>query len=231
MYPKRLFPLLFLLPGLVAPAQTAEWKAPDYNRIERRIADKKSALHYPKLMARYVRGDTTLTLDEKRHLYYGFTFQPAYGPYGGSSYADSLRAILKKDSLETDDFFRMIVCSDSVLATNPFDLRTLYYRRLAFRELDITGDAATAGTRIDIILDAIMSSGSGLTMKNAFFVIEVPHEYVLLQVLGLEFGGEQKLIDHYDFLAVGKNDQGIEGLYFDITPCLKRLENLFKDIR
>jgi len=39
----------------------------------------------------------------------------------------------------------------------------------------------------------------------------------------------QSLIEHYDYLTVAKNDAKIEGLYFDVSPCLNSMSNMFKE--
>ena len=79
-----------------------------------------------------------------------------------------------------------------------------------------------------IIVDVLLSSGDGLTKKTAFYVIYVSHEYDLLKVLGFDYGGEQTLTEHYDYLLLGDNSKNIKGLYFDVSPCLNSLKNMFK---
>ncbi len=84
-------------------------------------------------------------------------------------------------------------------------------------------------TQIKIILDAILSSGDGRSKKTAIYVIKVNHEYFVLNILGFEYGDGQMLLDNkFDYLTVNKNDQGIDGLYFDISISLEKLNDLFK---
>jgi len=45
----------------------------------------------------------------------------------------------------------------------------------------------------------------------------------LLDILGFQFGGSQSLIGHYDYLTVQPNEADIEGVYFDVSPCLGSL--------
>jgi hypothetical protein len=212
------------------PALAQDWKsgAPQYKKIGRAIADEKSPFYYPLLLDRYTSGDSTLSLEEKRHLYYGYTFQSAYSPYGRSDYEDSLRSVAKKDSLLEDDYAAILTYSDRLLAYNPFDLRAINYELFAHEKLHNGDDFAKNLARMNIIVDAIMSSGNGKTKETAFYVINTSHEYDLINILGLEFGGKQSLIDHYDYLTLAKNEHGIEGLYFDVSPCLDHLEKMFK---
>ena len=82
--------------GHAAQAQTADSlrsEAPRYEAIWAETANPTSPYYYPTLMSRYERGDTTLTLEDFRHLYYGYPEQPGYKPLLNSPYADSLQNI------------------------------------------------------------------------------------------------------------------------------------------
>lgn len=223
-----IFTLLFFC-TITVFSQDWQFEKPDYKKIKKNIRDESSSLYYPLLMDRYDKGDTTMTLEEKRHLYFGYSFQPEYSPYGSSDYMDSLKTILSKDTLGTADHEKMIIFSDSILREYPFDLRVMSYRLYA---LEKQGDMAAFNItrhKMDLLVDALLSSGNGLTKKDAFYVIFISHEYFLLNILGLPFGGKQSLIEHYDYLETGENPYGIEGLYFDISRCLDSLNKMFKN--
>ncbi len=217
----------FLFATLQALPQDIKFEKPNYKKIKKAISKRKSDLYYPKLMEKYLKGDTTMTLEEKRHLYYGFTFQSNYSPYGEPDYYDSLLAVLKQDTLTNDDLHKIIVFADSVLAEDPFNLRSMDYQLYAYKQLGKEEAYMKRFAQMQIIVDAILSTGIGISKETAFYVIAVPHEYFILEVLGFEFGNLQKLIDHYDFLKVADNEYGIEGLYFDVTPCLNSLNKIF----
>jgi hypothetical protein len=225
----RLF--LCILLGLqitLATGQKKPFEKPDYAKIEKSIAVENAQFYYPELLKKYVAGDSSLTLEEKRHLYYGYIFQPGYSPYDQSNFADSVRARLRKKPLSKTNLADVVIFCDSALKENPFDLVSLNYLLYCTEELG--DDAAFQGglNRMKCIVDAIMSSGDGKTKSNAFFVINTADEYSLLDILGFEYGGKQNLIDHYDYLTLEKNDQNLKGLYFDITPCLNHLNQMFE---
>ncbi|MCW8981765.1 MAG: DUF4919 domain-containing protein, partial [Altibacter sp.] len=81
--------------------------------------------------------------------------------------------------------------------------------------------------RMSTVFDALLSSGNGVSKEEAFYVIYTSHEYDLLNLLGFQFGGMQQLIEHYDYLTVAKNEAGIEGFYFDVSPCLNAMSKMF----
>lgn len=59
----------------------AAQQAPDNDAILRETIDKGSPYYYPAIYMRYMSGDTTLTLEDYRHLYYGYAWQPGYKPF------------------------------------------------------------------------------------------------------------------------------------------------------
>ncbi|WP_460546254.1 DUF4919 domain-containing protein, partial [Echinicola sediminis] len=117
----------------------------------------------------------------------------------------------------------------AILASNPFDLRAMNYQLYAFEQL---GDKVNFEKKIiqyTILIDALISSGDGSSTENAFHVIEVNHEYQLVDILGFEFGGMQSLLEgNYDYLTLKDNDLGLEGLYFDVSSCFKALSKMNK---
>ena len=180
------------------------------------------------LFKKYENGDTTLTTEEKRHLYYGFAFQDNYSPYDSSDYTDSINTILKNNTLTKSDYQNIIRYTEFIFLKNPYNLQALNYALFACDKTDQINLFNKRVAQMNIIFDAVLSSGDGLTKKTAYYVTYINHEYAVLNILGFEFAGEQRLIEHYDFLKVGKNKYNIEGFYFDISPSLNHLNKMFK---
>ncbi|WP_162051865.1 DUF4919 domain-containing protein [Pontibacter pamirensis] len=220
-----LFTLLSMLSGY---AQSFYFEKPDYKKIEKAIKVEGSNYYYSALMERYNRADTTMTLDEKRHLYYGYSFQPKYSPYDSPDFADSLRAVLQKDQHSDADLKRILKYGDLLLADNPFDLRAINYQLYALEKLEKQEAFRKRLNQMNITIEALLSSGDGLKKESAFYVIYTTHEYDLLNILGFQFGGQQSLIEHYDYLKVAENPSQVEGMYFDVSPCLNSLNKMFK---
>lgn len=218
--------LLLLLAGATVYGQ--EFRKPDFSQIEKGIRDRGSALYYPKLLDRYLKGDSTLNEQEREHLYYGFAFQEGYSPYTMLPFDDSLRQVIRKEHLETADYHEMIRYADSVLVRNPFSMRTLNYQAYAYRKLDRRPEWELNIQKIRTVLNAIINSGDGKSVATAFTVIQVQDEYSLIHALSFEFGGNQQLVDgHYDYLALKENKFNIEGLYFDVSASMEYLSRNF----
>jgi len=225
---KKLFLFLMLIITLTGFSQKNESTKPDYSAIEKQIKDKNSEFYYPELLKKFNASDSTITLEQRRHLYYGYTFQKEYDPYSESNQADSLRIMMKKGRHTEEDFQKISSLCDASLKENPFDLRAFNYKLYACQELRDEPEFIKNLTKMKIIIDALVSSGDGLTKETAFYVITTSHEYDLLNIIGLNFSGKQSLVKNHDYLEVTENAHGIKGMYFDVSPCLKYLSKTSK---
>ncbi len=225
---KKIILITFTLISSFSYSQDWNFEKPNYKKIKKHIKNKKSPLFYESLMNRFKNADSTMTLEEKRHLYYGYIFDENYSPYASSEYNDSLRTVLQKEKLDSLDLINVVYFTDKVLLDNPFDLRAINYQLYSLKQI---GDKTTFNKKViqfRTIIDALMSSGNGKSKEEAFYVIYISHEYVLLDILGFQFGGTQRLIEHYDYLTLAENEEKIDGLYFDVSPCLNSMSKMFK---
>ena len=225
---KRFYLITILLFSQLVYSQEFIPEKPDYKKIGKEIKNKKSVYYYPVLMQRFLEADSSFTLEEKRHLYFGYTFQPGYSPYAIKPYQDSIRAVNQKDTLMESDYRMLLGFADSLLVDDPFNLRALNVKLFVYDHGADMHSFFLTIQRMNAIFDAILSSGDGTSKKTAFYVIAVSHEYDVLDFIGFDFGGQQSLIEHYDYLTVKENQYGIDGLFFDISPCLKHLDLMFK---
>lgn len=223
---KKIVSLLFcLLLCLFAIAQ--QMGTPQYDAIKKAVSDEKSDFYYPGLMQRYQQGDSTFTIEECRHLYYGQVFQPEWNPYGTSSPEEKyLRRLTMPDNLDTA--LVAISKAEKVLKNDPFNIDVLI---IAFylSSSDLVNDKEKAdffNNRIGIVLNAISSCGNGQTPEDAFHVIRISHEYTILSVLGLHFKS-QSLSGVCDVMEVQENEYGLEKVYFNVSKILEKENEIF----
>ncbi|AWW30499.1 hypothetical protein DN752_10390 [Echinicola strongylocentroti] len=212
-----IFCLAFLC-SQVANAQYWEFEKPNYETIEVAVKDSSSPMYYPRLLGRFEDGDTTLTIAETRHLYYGFVFHPSYSLDSGFAKMDSLELILQKQDHDKSDLRNIIAYGNEVLRQDPFELNVMNYQLYALEILQDSARYAKVLFKIEMVCETLMSSGDGSSSENAFYVIHPNHITVLLHALGLRSGEERRSIGHYDYLELAANDIGLEGLYFDLGP-------------
>lgn len=105
----------------------AAQQAPDNDAILRETIDKGSPYYYPAIYMRYMSGDTTLTLEDYRHLYYGYAWQPGYKPFETPAAKDRILNILAKDSLVEADYLKIVEYGREVMRSEPYDPSTLNF--------------------------------------------------------------------------------------------------------
>lgn len=223
---KKLIP--FLLACIVFQNANAQLKTevPDFKKIKLAIEDKNSPLYYPTLMKRYTDKDTTLNLEEYRHLYYGFSLQPGYSAYGKSGALEDL-----KKSIADKDVDKIIALEKTVLKEFPFNLRNIYAIEQWLEKKGEMQEAAGYHSQLIGVARAILSSGDGASDTTAMYVISVDHEYDMIGLLGYDFGKSQALISknghQMDKMKLEKNDDGIEYLYFNVDRLFDYMDKLF----
>jgi len=202
-------------------AQDTDIRPLKFKKIKKEIKKKKSAFYYPDLLQRYHDLDTTLTVEDFRHLYYGYTFQKGYTPYGTPALQDSLINYLSRPELLRAEYEVAARIGGELLQANPFRLRETFITAVSY---EMAGNLRMSGIYFDLYakqVDAIMSTGDGLSTNSAFVVIHIRDEYELLEILGFEFGGKQYLLEGgYDMLELKENQYGIDALYFNVSRLL-----------
>lgn len=225
-----------LLPALAArPAGTPavntaankrkiEVEKPDLERIRRVTLDPQSKYYFPKLYDKYRRNDTTMTNDEYRHFYLGYMFQEDYDPYRTSPYSgvtDSLRSKTTHTRQEIDTIQKY---AELALKDNPFDLRQMSFLVHVLKERKKDMSAKIWEYRLEHLLGAIKSTGTGEDQENAWYVITPMHEYDMVQLLGYNATDARYIEPGYDYLVVepepetAKRLRGktAKGFYFNI---------------
>jgi hypothetical protein len=191
-------------------------------KIKKETRKKKSTFYYPVLFERYVKLDTSLTTEEFRYLYYGYTFQQTYLPYGTPELQDSLLGYLSRPDLMRAEYEVAARIGGELLKDSPFRLRETFITAVSF---EMAGNLRMSNAYFNFYekqVDAIMSTGDGLSTKTAFVVIYVQDEYEIIEVLGFKFGGNQYLLTgNFDMLELQENPYGIDALYFDVGRLLE----------
>lgn len=222
---RKLFYLVTILAFQFSFSQMPKGIKPDYEKIKSEIENKKQASYYPKLMKRMKELDTTLTKEDFRNIYYGYTFQKEYEPYAVNN-DDQLQAFFEKDTLIESDYKPFIKLANKSLQENPFDLRIMNMLTYVY-SLDKNEEMSLKTSFVlNNLIDTIIGSGDGLTCESAFHVISTSHEYTLLSVFGLQSQG-QSLIGECDFLRFEKDKYKIPGLYFDVSKLFESMRRKY----
>lgn len=216
--------------GGLAQEGSQSFAAPDYKAIEKAVADPNGDCHYPTLLQRFNSGDTSLTEVQLQHLYYGTIYQESYHPYRSGDWYDEYRAA--KDSAEEypEALKRALSAAEKGVREAPVSLRAR--RCYAYCCYDLYG-RDDVRTRIAVVqfyqlIDIILHSGRGLSSEEAWHVISVSDEYVVLSELGLQPQG-QSLVGNCDRFQVSSEEYDVEEVYFNTLPSLIYLEKMYND--
>ena len=222
---KRICLLIVLFTALTINmnAQDEFFNSPNYSQIEANVKEQSSSYYYPNLLKKYLDANSEMTLEEDRHLYYGYVFQTNYVPTDTSTYNNKLAITLSRGSFTPSDYAEILEYSNALLLQDPFNLRALNAKLLVLAQQNKPDEYKKVAQQRSIVQNAIVSSGDGMTEKTAFYVIKVAHEYDILPFLGYTYGGEDKILrgNKVNYLSLGDNRFGIERVYFNITPIIE----------
>jgi hypothetical protein len=224
---KKIFTLLAFLMVLGTSAQT-ETAIPDYALIQKNIKDKTSGLYYTKLYERYNSADTSMTLEERRHLYYGAAFINKKDDVAALNEVQlSLKEVLKKEAPTKDDVENVVDYTAALLQANPFSITIKEYRQHCLKQLGRFEEAKIERNQTDIIIDAILSSGDGTSKQNSIHVIDAGNEFEVVAVLGFEpVGDEYATNGQYDYFTIKNNSYNLPGVYFEVTDTKNQVTGL-----
>ena len=207
----------------VSAAEKNNFQAPDFQAIKTETLNPDSKYYYPKLIAKFHSNDTTMTLDEYRHLYYGYMFQEDYNPYRKSVYTTKVEPLYFKNIHTKEESDTILRYAEMSLSDDPFDLRQMMFFTIALKEKKKLARAAIQQFRLNHVVAAIMSSGNG-TQEHPWFVISPAHEYNLLNFMNHVAIEHHSIGETIDYLKIKKDKDNAkvpDGYYFDVANVIE----------
>ena len=229
-----------------ATPKRMEVRKVDFEEIRKRTQDTiGSRCYYPRLMAAYLRNDSTLlndtlpsgeivrgevmTIDDYRHLYYGYVFEEDYNPYRYSIFSEQLDDLYSKKEFTREESVMIKDCARNTLKDNLFDLRQMSFYVFALREIHKDNLANIYNFRLQHLVAAIMSSGQG-TQEHPWVITSPEHEYNIINILGYVAISHEVLDNGIEYIKVNKKDsKSPEGFYFDASKILEVLKVKYPD--
>ena len=205
---------------------------PDLETIRQMTLDPASKFYFPKLRERYEKNDTTsMSPEDFRNFYLGYMFQEDFDPYRVSPYSSMTDGLRNKPKHTKEEIDTIIKYSQLALDDNPFDLRQMSFLIHVLKESKKNMRAKIWEYRLENLLGAIKSTGTGESVDKAWFVIYPSHEYDMVQLLGYEAVDAQFIDPGYDYLAVQpdesdkrRRDKSAKGFYFNIMVPQQQYE-------
>lgn len=233
-----LLPAVLLVPMFAAAGEQTGNKRkitverPDLEHIKEATLDPSSRYYFPKLMAKYTRNDTTMTNDEYRYFYLGYMFQEDYDPYRTSPYSGVTDALRMKTTHSKEEIDTIRKYAELSLRDNPFDLQQMSFLVHVLKEKRKDMSAKIWEYRLEHLLGAIKSTGTGESEEDAWYVIYPMHEYDMVQLMGYAAVDAQYIDPGIDYLIVEPEaetarrlrDKVVKGFYFNVEMLQQEYE-------
>lgn len=203
----------------------------DYNTILEQSKKKDSPFFYNSLLKRFQLNDTTLTDKEVLAFMIGFTGQANYLPY---EYIDIERQIYQLN--DEKKFEAALIVCDTFLLTHPASQQAFIEKAYAFHKVGKEDSAKQYMRKFDRIMEAMASTGDGLTAETAVFAVSpIDGQNFITKFLSYDIGsmgsGSDKNGNFVDILeAIIKKKDGKEDkvkLYFQIQHASQTMLNMF----
>lgn len=205
--------------------KTVNVEIPDIETIRKETLDPGSKYYYPLLMRNYEKNETIMTVNDYRYLYLGMMFQEDYNPYRKSEYRDKIQELYYRQSHTRPELDSIIAYAELSLSDDPFDLEQMNYLIYALRGRGKHNTANIWQYRLNHILMAILSTGTGLDQDNAWYVINPRHEYNIINFQGRAVEGQEFIEPYFEYIKLippaEENQKTPEGYYFNIHYLLE----------
>lgn len=211
-------------PALSPTRRKIKVEKPDLDIIREKTLDPASEYYFPKLQAKYEKNDTSsMKPEDFRNFYLGYMFQEDFDPYRVSPYSSATDELRQKPTHTKAEIDTIEKYSLLALEDNPFDLRQMSFLIHVLKENKKFMRAKIWEYRLENLLGAIKSTGTGDSPENAWYVMYPSHEYDMVQLLGYEAVDAKYIEPGYDYLEVQpdetdkrKRDKSAKGFYFNV---------------
>lgn len=207
--------------------------APNMEEIKRNTQNPDSVskyhLLYKTLWRKFQQNDTNMSLNEYRHLYYGYTFQEDYNPYRISEFSTKIQPLYYNKTLTRAECDTIIKYAELSLADVPFDLNQMQFYIYALKTKKKNALASIWQFRLNHLIQAILSSGTG-KLESPWVVISPVHEYNIANFAGLRVIDHKEINDSIDQITVEETDpKKPKEFYFNVSYVKKEYARKFKD--
>lgn len=199
----------------------------EYDSYLSRSNDSESPFFYPKLLSRFVEGDTSLQSREILHLLIGFTAKSEFQPY---RYFSKERVIFSL--VEGKEYQKALQSADSLLANVPVSQQAIISKAIALHYLGKSDESKLEFWKFEKIMKAMAWSGDGMTPETAFFALGPADgqnfiNFFLLKSIGTMGSGSDKYGNFVDILEIVFKDESgnVRSLpvYFQIEHASKTI--------
>lgn len=216
-------PLLLILTAAAPSRKKAALPEFDLEEVKATVTDPRSPLSWEKLMERFEADDTTMTLEEYRYLYFGTIFQEDFNPYRHSAYADRIAPLTHQSTHTRAELDTLAKYTQKALLDTPFDLNQINFLIYALRAKGKVNLADIWQYRLNNLLKAIVTTGSGSDTTAAWYVIYPRDEATIVNMGKDVVSLAPRFVEpYYDCIEVTDRQGKTQSFYFNILPLLEQ---------
>lgn len=210
-------------------------EALDMDAIKRDVLNPDSKYYYPRLMKEYEKNETIMDLQAYRHLYFGAVFQEDYNPYRHSPLDDKIDELYYKEKHSRAELDSIMAYAEEALRDDPFDLSQINFMIYAMQKRGKANKAKIWKYRLDHLIEAILSTGTGADMDNAWVVIDPKHEFNIINFQGAVAESAAFEGPYYEYIRLKPDakakpsDKRPEGFWFNIRYILEEYNRKFPE--
>ncbi len=225
---KHLFHIIFSLLVVITataarvPSKRAAGQV-DLAEVKASVTDPSSQYYFPRLMKRFQENETIMTTDDYRYLYLGTMFQEDYNPYRRSIYAERVNPLTFKEKHSRAELDSMISYTTLALEDTPFDINQMNFLIYALREKGKVNIANIWQYRLNRLLEAIVSTGTGADTAGAWYVIYPRDEATIINLSSKKVESLKPAFvePYYDCIEVTDPQGRTRQYYFNIKTVLE----------
>jgi hypothetical protein len=210
---RRLLTLLFVAFGFMqCQSQKTDIDGVDLKKISSEVQDSTSKYYYPVLISKFHFNPQELSEKEINHLYFGYSFIDKQTV--DSTQTSILQEIFDGDTLTGPKLYsnRIIEICDSILERCPFDLWVINHELLFLEGEKKQLRIAQQKT----VLKAIQKTGSGLSEKSPYLIIDPFHAKLIAHEHNLNFESIEIRSNQLHVMRLKENSENIHEMYFRI---------------
>lgn len=194
--------------------------------------DPSSPYYFPKLMKRFEANETVMTTTDYRYLYLGSMFTEDYNPYRRSVYADTVMPLTFKEKHSRAELDIMIKYCQMALDDTPFDLSQMNFLIYALREKGKVNLANIWQYRMNRLLEAIVSTGTGADTTSAWYVIYPRDEATIINLSSkrVQSLNPSFVEPYFDCIEVTDQQGKKQEYYFNIKTVLEEFNRKYPEM-
>ena len=212
--------LAMMLPAEIT-AQDAEVRVPDEDDILRQTLSTSSPYYYTNLMLVYRNGTMPLDADGYYYLYYGFVYQEEYRPFVENQALDLMLDVMAGIDPEKPTVGQLEVLIErgiEAMELDPFNPKVLNMLAYAYGALGDKHREELYFNHLNGILQAIESTGTGLTEKSPWHILMFSHAYDFVASKGYTYNEGRIISRTVEFIPLThRTHDKTKGFYFDYS--------------